>query len=181
MLEALGCLIAAEPHCVQPEADVIIALLGASPGAPSALLGHVSMLDLPLQGLCHYILQHSIQVVHLRVVSELWCVAGALERRKAAFVGAALTALQRSVDALPGVKTSDAITALLALAEPKAPPSASSKEASLYRIVIASTLRDAASPIAHATLRIFHAILDRLRAFESFLVVFASNFKLCAG
>ncbi len=31
VLEALGCLVAAEPHCVQPAEDVINALLGRLP------------------------------------------------------------------------------------------------------------------------------------------------------
>lgn len=31
VLDALGCLVAAEPHCVQPEENIISALLGESP------------------------------------------------------------------------------------------------------------------------------------------------------
>ena len=60
-------------------------------------------------------------------------MTGALERRKAGFVGAALTALQCVVAALPGIKTSDALAALLSLAEPKDRSSVSPSKASQAR------------------------------------------------
>ena len=62
---------------------------------------------------------------------RLVTLTGALDRRKAGFVGAALTALQGAIAALPGVKTSDALAALLLLATPKDTLSAASQKASL--------------------------------------------------
>ena len=59
-------------------------------------------------------------------------MTGALERRKGSFVGAALTALQCSVDALPGIKTSDALAAVLSLTTPKDPPAAVSPKATFF-------------------------------------------------
>ena len=44
---------------------------------------------------------------------------GALERKKAGFVGAALKALEPTVAALPSVRSSEAMKAMLALAQPK--------------------------------------------------------------
>ena len=59
-----------------------------------------------------------------------WFLTGALERRKAAFVEAALKALQGVVAALPGIKAADTVAALLKLAAPKDSASASSSEVS---------------------------------------------------
>jgi len=61
---------------------------------------------------------------------------GALERKKAGFVGAALKALQSTAAALPGVKTSNAIAAVLLLAKPKDSASASSQKVSGCRPVL---------------------------------------------
>ena len=61
-------------------------------------------------------------------------MTGALERRRASFVGAALTALQRSVAALPGIKSSDALAAVLSLATPKDTSSAVSQQACLLSV-----------------------------------------------
>lgn len=60
----------------------------------------------------------------------LYDVPGALERKKAGFVSAALKALEPTVAALPGVRSSEAITALLALAQPKENGEAAPKEVS---------------------------------------------------
>ena len=57
-------------------------------------------------------------------------MAGALERKKAGFVGAALKALQSSIAALPAVKNSEATTALLFMANPQEPASASLEKVS---------------------------------------------------
>ncbi len=62
---------------------------------------------------------------------RLSTLTGALERRKAGFVGAALKALQSAIVALPGIKTSDTLEALLSLAKPKEPLSAVSQKASV--------------------------------------------------
>ncbi|CAK0785632.1 hypothetical protein CVIRNUC_008843 [Coccomyxa viridis] len=69
ILEAIGELITVEPHCVQPEEDVITALLGA------------------------------------------------LDRKRAGYVVAALKALQSAALALPGVRNAEATTRLLSLAK----------------------------------------------------------------
>ena len=53
---------------------------------------------------------------------------GALERKKAGFVSAALKALEPTVAALPSVRSSEAMKAMLALAQPKENGEAASKE-----------------------------------------------------
>ena len=70
---------------------------------------------------------------------------GALERKNTGFVGAALKALQSTAAALPRVKTSDAIAAVLSLAKPKDSASASSQKVHLaasqsYRWNVVSTM-----------------------------------------
>ena len=60
----------------------------------------------------------------------MYHLPGALERKKAGFVSAALKALEATVAALPGVRSSEAIAALLALAQPKKNGEAASKEVS---------------------------------------------------
>ena len=48
ILEAIGELITVEPHCVQPEEDVITALLGAAPACCASLM-RAPFLPLPAQ------------------------------------------------------------------------------------------------------------------------------------
>ena len=48
ILEAIGELITVEPHCVQPEEDVITALLGVAPACCASLM-RTPFLPLPAQ------------------------------------------------------------------------------------------------------------------------------------
>ena len=48
ILEAISELITIEPHCVQPEEDVITALLGAAPACCPSLM-RATFLPLPAQ------------------------------------------------------------------------------------------------------------------------------------